>query len=574
MRRSRLVVILVSLVLIVGTLWLWSNKPKPVDMATYAPANSLLFLESNHPLRVAESIVATDAWKSADQTLGLPNIPSQNSWFQGFVRWTGIGPIQSVILSRSQLAIVIADFGATEEGDVLNLRPEGAVVVETHTSGRRIRPVFEAAIERLAKANYDNPTSRRTTIDGVEFIEWRGSDASRQIVATIHGTLVIVGNSERAVQSCLAVALGRQPSLKDDPELRRMRSQLAGDDALAFGYVPSENSGRLLSVGLPLLLGRAPGDSEFQRVVARGATKIFGSLAWSSHPFGTAIKDRYVVSLQPSIVSQLKPHFVSGIGGQDPRIPADEVYSVSSYRFENPLAAWQALKTSVSSQVDALSAVIFSSILRSALVPYGIDEPEEFLQTIKGDVETIRFDPDGERVLLIARILNYDALRKLVTGKMALRLQTDRLTNAEVFVDTADERAATFIGDSVVMGSPAEVRRYAESQAITQIAMSDEKLKRVTYFTPASRATIVTYTNDEDRVRSFIFAIQSITGSRAEPQRMEDGISKLPYSATETTLTDRGLERTTLSPLGQFSTLLPLLIPNKQTGVTNASPAK
>jgi hypothetical protein len=42
-------------------------------------------------------------------------------------------------------------------------------------------------------------------------------------------------------------------------------------------------------------------------------------------------------------------------------------------------------------------------------------------------------------------------------------------------------------------------------------------------------------------------------------------VAKLPYSATETTLGELGFERVTKSPLGQFSTLLPLLIPEKSS---------
>ena len=254
-------------------------------MAIYAPATSLLYLESNRPLAVVDAIVGTDAWKIVDKASGTQSGAQPNRWLQSFIAWTGIGPIKSVILARSQLAVVVTDLGTTEDGETLRVKPEGAVLIETHTAERRIRPPVEEALKRLAEMTYGKPTSRRTTIDGVEFIEWIAPEGSRQIVATIVGSLVIVGNSEQAVRNCLAVSLRRSRSLKEDPELERMRLQLAGDRALTFGYVPSGNSGRLLSVGVPLILGRAPGDSEFQRLIATNAAKVFGSLGWSSHPF-------------------------------------------------------------------------------------------------------------------------------------------------------------------------------------------------------------------------------------------------------------------------------------------------
>src|SRR6266566_1863072 len=63
MKRSRWVILLTTLAILTIGGWLWWVKPHQVDMAIYAPAGSLLYLESNRPLEVIETIVATDAWK-------------------------------------------------------------------------------------------------------------------------------------------------------------------------------------------------------------------------------------------------------------------------------------------------------------------------------------------------------------------------------------------------------------------------------------------------------------------------------------------------------------------------------
>ena len=148
-----------------------------------------------------------------------------------------------------------------------------------------------------------------------------------------------------------------------------MRLQLEKAPSLTFGYVPSANSARLLAVGLPLLLGRAPGDSEFQRLIASGASRVFGSLGWTSSTYLTGIEDRYLISLQPSIIARLKPTFVANnINSRIQWVLPNDPYSVTSYNFANPAAAWVSLRKAVSSQVDALSAIVFSSLLRSALL--------------------------------------------------------------------------------------------------------------------------------------------------------------------------------------------------------------
>jgi len=566
MTRLRWVWLLGLLAISLVAAWLLWVRPEKVDMAIYAPATSLLYLESNRPLTVVDTIVGTDAWRIVDKASGTQPAAQPKDWLQSFIGWTGIGPIRSVILARAQLAVVVTDLGTTEDGETLRVKPEGAVLIETHTTESRIRPPVEEALKKLAEITYGKPTARRTTIDGVEFIEWIAPEGSRQIVATIVGSLVIVGNSEQAVRSCLAVSLRRSSSLKEDPGLERMRLQLAGDRALTFGYVPSANSPHLLSVGVPLVMGRAPGDSEFQRLVTTNAAKVFGSLGWSSHPFRNGIEDRYLISLQPAIIARLKPNFARArtITEIQRRWP-DHVHSVTYYRFEDPAAVWQDLKAAASSQMDVLSAVVFSSLLKSALLSYGIDEPEAFLSAVKGELLTLRLDQNGDRTMIIAGVRNQESLREIVKKRLGPNSRSDRVGDAEIREDSKGEWAVSLSKDVVVLGSPLDVRRYSEGAGVNSTMMKDEDLRKITFFSPfSSSANIVTYTDDSDRITVFISAILAAKGSQSLASGpIEALIAELPYSATETTLGEQGFERVTKSPLGQFSTLLPLLIPEK-----------
>ena len=576
MRLSRRILLSVVLVFAIVASWLWWVKPRQVDMAAYAPADSMLYLEANRPLEVVETIAGTDAWRVFEKTAGAPAIAPRSLWLQGFMRWTGIGPIQSVILARAQIAAVVTDLGTVEEGDTLRIKQEEAILIETHTSEGRIKAPFERAIKTLAEKHYGRPTLRRTTLDGVEFTEWDAPEGSRQIVATIIGSLVIVGNSERAVQSCLAVTLGRQPSLKSDPQLHRMRLQLGGEHALTFGYVPPGNSARLLAVGLPLLLGRAPGDSEFQRLITSGAAKVFGSLGWTSKAYQTGIEDRYLIGLQPSMVAHLKPTFgPAEIKSQIQRVLPADVYSVTSYKFADPAAVWQSLKAAVSSQVDALSTIVFSSLLKSSLLSYGIDEPEAFLGAVNGELLTLRLDENAERSILIAGVRDRSTLQQLITKKMGLRVPSVHLDHAETFTDSQGEFAAIFVDEVIVMGTAADVRRYAANRQ-SSAELSAGSLRRMTFFASSlGSPNIITYTNDDNRVRSFISAVMVATSAPpATSGRIEEAVDRLPYSVTETTLSDLGIERITRSPLGQFSTLLPLLVPEQLSPRTTARESK
>lgn len=574
MRRSRWIFLL-TLVAATVTSWLWWVNPRKVDMAAYAPADSMLYLEANQPLEVIATIANTDAWRAFEKTTGTPSAPT-SSWLQSFVRLTGLGPIQSVVLARSQVAAVVTNLDTTEEGNTLRIRPEGVILIETHTSERRIRAPFEQAIKTLAEKTYGHPIPRRLTVDGVEFIEWSAPEGSRQIVGTIIGSLVILGNSEHAVQNCVAVSLGRRPSLKNDLELGRMRLQLGAEHALTFGYVPPGNSARLLAIGLPLLMGRAPGDTEFQRLITNGAAKIIGSLGWTSKAYQAGIEDRYLISLQPSIAARLKPNFgPANINSQIQRLLPGNVYSVTSYKFANPAATWESLKTAVSSQVDALSAIVFSALLKSSLLSFGINDPEAFLGEVKGELLTVRLDENAERAILIGQTKDRARLRDLVTKKMGLIPRNGQTEQAKTFEDSRGEFAATFISDFIVLGTLEDVRRYAAIRE-SNTGVNAETLKRMVIFLPSlTSASIVTYTDDSNRVRSFISAITAVKGApTATSARIEEALAGLPFSVTETTLDDYGIERITRSPLGQFSSILPLVVPEQLGAVKTSTDSK
>ena len=554
----------ISLLLIFA--WLVWSRPNQVDMSAYAPADSLLYIEANDPVAVVQALTSTDAWRLTRAPEKSGWVSYKKGWLSQFFRATGVGPIQSVVLSRAQVAVVVTDLGSVEEGDTLTVKPELALIIETHTSQARIRGPAEEALKTLAQSTYVNPTLRRTLINGVEFVEWRNQEGSRQVVFTIVGSMIVIGNSEKAVQKCLDSAGRRLPSLKDDSNLQLLRRNLAGTDSLTFGYVPQAKSAHLLSVAVPLLLGRAPGDSGFQKLVSTGAAKIFGSIAWSSRPFRSGIEDRYLIALQPSLLTPLKPVLQpTSFGENNNRIIPERFYSATFYKLDDPLAAWQGLRTAVSASVDTLSAVVFSSLLKSALLSYGISDPEAFLSSVTGEIETLRLDAAGDHSLVIARVKDHAALREAITQVMKFKLaaQDEVSPTREIFVDEKGEMGVSLDRSVVIVGSGSDVRNYHDG-VMTNVANSAEKLKRVTFYTPISGSgSVVTYTDDRERVRRFNSAVNSIFGSsQNEIPGFEESLSQLPFAATETKVDERGFERTTRSPLGQFSTLLPLSIPN------------
>lgn len=218
----------------------------------------------------------------------------------------------------------------------------------------------------------------------------------------------------------------------------------------------------------------------------------------------------------------------------------------------------------------------FSSLLKSALLSYGINDPETFLGAVNGELLTLRLDANAERSILIAGVRDKTTLHELVKKTMHLNRPGDPTDPAETFEDSQGEFAASFVDEFIVVGAPADVRRYTETRRPNAPPLTGDELKRMNFFLPSSSsANIVTYTNDSDRVRSFISTVIAARGTAiVAPGRIEGVLANLPYSVTETALLDSGIERITRSPLGQFSTLLPLLFPNNPSLIRNAAESR
>ena len=86
--------------------WLFWNRTVRTDMASYAPADCLAFVEANDLSELAQGIEATQAWKALAGPVGARPTLLPNRWFIRLARWTGVGSTDAILLARSQVALV------------------------------------------------------------------------------------------------------------------------------------------------------------------------------------------------------------------------------------------------------------------------------------------------------------------------------------------------------------------------------------------------------------------------------------------------------------------------------------
>jgi hypothetical protein len=567
MTRLRLVFVLVLLAVLFGAAWLWFATPAKADLADYAPADSLVYVEFANLADVARAIQYTDVWKAAAPITGSNGV-NENRLLVAAAR-AGIGPIESVLFARSQLALVVVGLNTSEQDDTLKVRPEVALIAETHTSRWRTKPVMVDAVKHLANFAYGASSCIGPDADSDRF-ECSISGSDRKLVGAIHGTTIILANSDNALRSCIDVRAGTRPSIRTDAEFLKSRSSVATQQSLGFGYISSANSAKLFSWAAPLLMGMAPGDEQLQQLLAVSAGKILGGVAWTAVPSGGGIEDRFLFSLEPGVVARLQPAFETSQRDENIwKLVPGSFESLTIYRSREPAAAWNSLDSAVAFKLDALPAVLFGSLLKSSLSAYGIGNPKEVLPALSPPLLTMKPSAAAEGSVLIARVNDEPRLRRSLAEEIFKGDTGQILDGLHSDPDSGKEFAAVFADGYVILGKTQNMRPCLAELRKGQATPTEEK-KTAQDSARESTAAIVTYANDEARLTNFISTLLMLQGrqlSSDEFAGLQETLKRSNLAATETRLSPAGIERKTHSAFGQFSTFIALLQPDRSNSL-------
>jgi len=564
MKLLRLVLGLVLLVVLLAALWLWISAPGKVDLANYAPADSMLYVEFNSLADVAHAIQYTDVWQAAAPI--THSAPRNDSRLLTTAARAGVAPIESVLFARTQVALVVLGLNTIEQDDTLKVRPEIALIAETHTAKWRTKPVMVDVVKRLA--NYVYGASSCVGPNGDRF-ECSLPGGDRKLVGLIHGTAIILANSDSALARCVEVREGTRPSMATDPEFVRSRLSVATPQSLGFGYISSGNSAKLFSWAAPLSMGLAPTDQQLQQLLAASAGKILGGIAWTALPAGGGIEDRFVFSLEPGVATRLQPAFETAARDENFwKLVPDSFQTLTIYRSREPATAWSSLNAAVSSKLDAVSAVLFGTLLKSSVLVYGIENPNEALAALSPPLLTVR-SAGAEGSVLIGRLSDEARLRRSLEQTVKGAGAPQILVGLQADPDPAREFTVLVADGFAVLGKTENVRPLLVELRNGRLASAEEK-KTVQDAARESTAAIVTYSNDEARLTNFISTLLLLQGRRLsndEFAKLQNTFGRSSFAATETRLSAAGIERTTRSAFGQFSTFIALLQPDRSNSL-------
>jgi len=559
MKFLRPLLVLALFIILVVAVWLWWALPSRVDMADYAPADSLVYVEFNNLSEVANAIQHSDVWQAAAPITGSKTT-SRSRLMLAAAR-AGIGPLEAVVFARAQVALVVVDLDAAEENDTLRVRPEVALIAETHTSKWRTKAAAVEVVRKLANFAYGASMCSERTADA-DYVECSIAGGERKIIGAVDGTLVVIGNSDNAVRRCLEARRGNRPNMRTDTELLKVRSNVASDKTLGFGYISPANSAKLFSWAAPLLMRQAPGNPQLEQLLAVSAGKILRGVAWTASSAKGGLEDRFLFSLEPGVVARLQPAFETA--GPDEnfwKLIPQSFQSLTIYRSKAPAAAWTSLGSAVSFKLDAVPAVLFGELLRTSLSVYGIGNPKEVLPTLSPPLLTLRPSNAAEGSILVARVSDEAKLRRSLMEDVFKDGKGEILEGLGSDPNPEKEFSAVFADGYVLLGRTENMRAGLVALRTSQATGADKR-GDVKESAQESSAPIVTYSNDEERLNTFISTLLKLQGrslSSEEAANLQDTLRRSGFSSTETRLNAFGIERTTRSAFGQFGTLVSLL---------------
>ena len=569
MRLSPRLLLIPAGLLLVAAAWLWWNRPQRIDIATYAPADSIIYLEADDIPAILAALTTTDAWRELAPAAGLRTDLGRVGWLGRLSAWTGVGTAESVVLSRAQVAVVVLGFETEgEAGGEAVVRPRLALVAETHTGHSRTRDAVIKFAGDFARSTYGGTRLERTERDGLTLLNWSQVNGTRGLRAAVSDGYAVVGTDEAAVEACLAVRRGERPAIAADARLAEMRERVGaheGGGALAFGYVPRQAAPRLSEIAALFLASRMPLDAAEQSgaaiILPQLAARLLGGAAWGFHVNEGGSDDRYFLELGGGVAPRLAAALESPREPPSdlaPLVPSD-ARQFTRYNFAEPIEAWRGLNAVISSQVDFTIAPVVVRLLDQQLLPYGIESPRDFLRAVGPEVATARLDAEGERMALVAAARDEAALRALVRKRFGNARPT-KIGDAEFFADEEEETAFAFAGGHVITGDAESVRRGLQARAAGRTLDTVEAFKLSTRGASAAAPPhVLTLADDREATRAFVAFVARQRGARQrapDAAALDKALASLAFASTETRLVADGFERRTRSAFGQFGSLI------------------
>lgn len=539
-------------------------------MEAMVPESALAYVEINDLPALLNQFTSTTAWQQLAPAYGIPARISYLGTAGRLARWTGIGPAESVVLARAQLAVVVTGIEVRSE----EVRPRLAVVAETHVSENRLRTVIENRLPQLATRAYQQPEREATEYLGVPITVYRAPQSERRILSAQLGSQWIVANHPDSMRACIETRLGRSPSMANSNfYLKTARPLVAGKgDSELFAFVSGTGMVRLLQFATSLIAGRITSATPFagalESLLADVSSRTVDGAAYSTGFAQGNVVSRSVLLFKPAIVDRLKTSIRTGNAEgselQALKITPATVRDVTVVNVENPLGALDNLELALSSQLGTGQSFVLHRIFlgaREALL--GLKPNENPAPAFGNEIASLSFSQElSDRVLLIAardRSLLQGLAEKFLTSGGA-GLSRQQYHDTELLISSNRRRGAcAFVGNFLALGGLEQLLRLID---VHRVGSSITSAPQFTSARPGAKpAPIISYTSVREETGELMTALsRRVSGMPViNLKQSAEALEKLPLAVSTTALTDYGLYTESHAPLGSFPLFVSLV---------------
>lgn len=503
-----------------------SCSSPPTDLRNFAPAETLVYLETNDLGKALNTLTESKAFRDAAKT--KPDFSA---------------------LQKMQTAIAVTGFEASEnqvtaENSVLNFKPRFVAIADTHTWNRYALQFTEEKLGDFVNETYGGEVVLDSADkNGGRSFVWTAKDG-RKVFAFVKDSRVFFSNDETALEKSLAVSRGAADSLIKNESLAKMRESAA--NSLAFGYVSPDGIAQISNLAGVSTAMDATEDEEGRSFIARVLPQILRGAVkevfWTANATEQGIEDKYTISLTPENSAVVKETLVPVTLAQSnsAEFLPSEVYSATRYNLQNPQIAWRSLLLVAGKNADATSAKILIAYSGSLLDPYGVADAETFLSAIDSEIWTVNFDAEGEKSVAVVQIKNLDAVKKSLAG-IDFKKPAEKQENADVWKSLDGETIAAFVENKLILGDSESVLKCLQTKQSGQNFMLHPAWQKFA----ETGAVAVTYGKDQTEK-----TVEVLGEKKAENMQI------LTNYTTETRFNANGIERKTVSPFGLIGRIL------------------
>lgn len=498
---------------------LTSCSSKPTDVRTVVPGDALVYLETQDLGKALQAVTDNDAFRAAAKA--QPDFSALNGIKVG-VAVTGFETKEEKV---------------SDENSVLNFQPRFVAVAETNAWNYQAIKFSENKLGEFVNDIYGGGVEleRFPRYDGDYFV-WTADDG-RKAYGLVIGSVIFFGNDESAIEKCVAVRRGEGESIAKN-------SRVPSGELLASGYVSTDGVAQISNIATIQLAVGAGEEEEVRGFIARVLPEILRKsiteVTWTAKKTEQGIEDELNFRTNAEVANVLKETVRSGggnFGGAD-FVPGD-VVSATRYDLTDPQIAWRSILLTAQKQTDGVSGAVIGAVAEGLFEPYGVDVPEEFLGSVSGQILTLRFDPEGEDVVVVATAKDLSRLKKSLAKEFKLSAAAEKVSGADLWRSDEGELAIAVIGDRILLGHAESVVKCLNSAG--QASQLREELK-----SPAS-AVSITIASDTDPNASLV----AVLG-----QRVDDKKELTQRFRVTTNFIGSGVQRNEVSQFGMIGSII------------------